>query len=1025
MKKLTIILLWIFSLISAQVGPAKELHINPPRAWALTNATVHASPGKTIVNGTIVMRDGIITSVGSDVKIPKQATIRDMEGKHIYAGFIESWLDVNTIKKDTSLQAHWNSNMRAYLKAVDLFHPKDKELRDLRALGFTTAHITPKGGIFQGRSGLIQLGHSPKVLSNHVAQVVEYAYGNWGSAEYPTSLLGAIAFIRQGFLDADWYGKSQGILDKYPESNEPMQSDRSLAAISDAKQNKQPFVFRTGNELYIDRSSNIADEFDLNLWIKGNGYEYRRIEEMPASFMIVPLNFPAKPEVVDLHNALQYSTEQLKHWDMAPDNASKLADAGFQFALTSSGLKNRSDFRENLYWAVKRGLSEKDALAALTTIPAKELGQSKRLGKVAPGFIANLLITDGKYFDDKSKVNAVWIDGNEYEVATDPLVEIAGIWNLKEGENTWMLILRTDQSRWDNDNNFVIDHEPIMSESNDMRTYMQGNDPDYSGELTIDNTSLKLANFKLNQDRVSFSVTADTILQKGVTRFKGTITAGKVSGQVAYADGSTGLWSALFDEAPEKKEEKSKKEKASDLALVFPEGAYGLDAPVPSPKTILINDATVWTSGPKGILKEYDILIQDRKIKKIARNITLPRGNALVIDGTGKHVTPGLIDAHSHMAGEAINEGFQNVTAEVRMRDVIDPNDVALYRGLAGGLTTINLLHGSANPIGGQNVVMKIRWGSFSDDLIFKEAPQGIKFALGENVKRKRSYGRYPETRMGVEQVIRDAFSSASDYKQSIDIYNKDVRLQRSAVPPRRDLELDALIEIMEGNRLVHSHSYRQDEILMLTRIAEDFGFTISTFQHVLEGYKVAERLAEHGAGASTFSDWWAYKYEVVDAIPYNGTLMTNAGVTVSFNSDSDELARRLNLEAAKAVKYGGLDEAEALKLVTINPAKQLRIDKHVGSLEIGKDADFVIWSGHPLSTYSICEQTWLDGKQYFSLENDKYLRERDEKVRNDLIQKILKAPDKGGREMEVRGRRGNRFHSCDAFESYILEGDK
>ena len=377
------------------------------------------------------------------------------------------------------------------------------------------------------------------------------------------------------------------------------------------------------------------------------------------------------------------------------------------------------------------------------------------------------------------------------------------------------------------------------------------------------------------------------------------------------------------------------------------------------------------------------------------------------------------------MAGESINEGFQNVTAEVRMRDVIDPNDIALYRALAGGLTTINLLHGSANPIGGQNVIMKIRWGNFSDDLIFKRAPQGIKFALGENVKRKRSYGRYPETRMGVEQVIRDAFIAARDYKKSWDIYNKDVKLQRSSIPPRRDLELDALVEIMEGSRLLHSHSYRQDEILMLTRIAEDFGFTIATFQHVLEGYKVAERLAEHGAGASTFSDWWAYKYEVVDAIGYNGTLMANAGVNVSFNSDSDELARRMNLEAAKAVKYGGLEEAEALKFVTINPAKQLKIDKYVGSLEEGKDADFVIWSGHPLSSYSICEQTWLDGKQYFSLEQDKFLRQRDSKIRNDLIQKILLSPDHGGKKMEANGRSGIRFESCDAFESYTYEGEE
>lgn len=990
MKIKTILLLSILSILNAQVGPSKALHRNPPRAWALTNATIHAAPGKTIEDGTVVMRDGIITGVGAKVKIPKQATIIDMDGKHIYAGFIESWLDVKTVKKDTSLQANWNSNMRAYLKGADLFHPKEKSLKELHGLGFTTAHVTPKGGIFQGSSGLVQLGQIPKVLSNNVAQVVEYAAGGWGAKEYPTSLLGAIAFIRQGFLDADWYSKSQGILAKYPDGNEPIQADRSLEELSIAKRNKQPFVFRTGNELYIDRSSNIADEFELNLWIMGNGYEYRRIEEMPASFMIVPLNFPAKPDVVDPQNALQYSTEQLKHWDMAPDNAAKLADAGFQFALTSAELKDKKDFRKNLSRAVNRGLNESAALAALTTNPAKEFGQAKRLGKVAPGFIANLVVTDGNYFDEKSKVQSVWIDGNEYEVAPDPLVDAVGDWTLIEGSNSWTLSVKAD-----------------------------------GGSLNVDEKKLKLANYKLDQDRISFSVNADTILQKDVTRFKGTISGGKATGYVFYPDGSSSGWTAVLDSAKTEKGKKSKKESASNLSLVFPEGAYGLDEDVPSPKTILINDATIWTSGEKGVLKEYDILIQDGKVKKIAINISLPRGNALIIDGTGKHVTPGLIDAHSHMAGESINEGFQNVTAEVRMRDVIEPNDVAMYRALAGGLTTINLLHGSANPIGGQNVVMKLRWGSFSDDLIFKPAPQGIKFALGENVKRVRSYGRYPETRMGVEQVIRDAFMAARDYKKSWDIYNKDAKLKRSAIPPRRDLELDAMVEIMEGKRLVHSHSYRQDEILMLTRIAEDYGFTMATFQHVLEGYKVAERLAEHGAGASTFSDWWAYKYEVVDAIPYNGTLMTNAGVTVSFNSDSDELARRMNLEAAKAVKYGGLDEAEALKMVTINPAKQLKIDRYVGSLEVGKDADFTIWSGHPLSSYTICEQTWIEGKQYFSLEQDQYFRQRDAKLRNDLIQKILSSPDHGNKPMKPEGRRGNRFESCDALEAYTMEGGK
>jgi N-acetylglucosamine-6-phosphate deacetylase len=300
---------------------------------------------------------------------------------------------------------------------------------------------------------------------------------------------------------------------------------------------------------------------------------------------------------------------------------------------------------------------------------------------------------------------------------------------------------------------------------------------------------------------------------------------------------------------------------------------------------------------------------------------------------------------------------------------------------------------------------------------LFKQAPPTIKFALGENVKQS-NWGdkfrtRYPQTRMGVEQIIRDAFLAAQTYRQRWQAYSRNAQAQRSKVPPRRDLEMEALVEILEGQRFVHSHSYRQDEILMLTRIAEDFGFTISAFQHVLEGYKVADRIAEHGAGASTFSDWWAYKFEVIDAIPYNGTLMSRVGVNVSFNSDSNELARRLNTEAAKAVKYGGLSEVEALKLVTINPAKQLKIDKWVGSLEVGKDADFVVWSGPPLSTYTVCEQTWIDGRQYFSLERDRAMLGRDLELRNKLIQKILTSKQSTGTPMRPYRSRYYSNYSC------------
>ena len=437
----------------------------------------------------------------------------------------------------------------------------------------------------------------------------------------------------------------------------------------------------------------------------------------------------------------------------------------------------------------------------------------------------------------------------------------------------------------------------------------------------------------------------------------------------------------------------------------------------------MIDNATIWTCGPKGKLEDWDILFVDGKIKEIAPDITVTQGSALVIDGTGKHVTPGLIDCHSHSAASSINEGAQAVTAEVRIQDVLFADDINVYRQLGGGLTTANVLHGSANPIGGQNAVIKLRWGAGPEDLLFKKAPQGIKFALGENVKQANWPGkRYPQTRMGVEQVIRDAFRAAQDYRHRHKTYDRNSKKQRKNVPPRIDLELEALAEILEGTRLLHCHSYRQDEILMLTRIAEDFGFTIATFQHVLEGYKVAERIAEHGAGASTFSDWWQYKYEVIDAIPYNGTLMAKNDVLVSFNSDDDELARRLNTEAVKAVKYGGLEEEDALKFVTLNPAKQLRIDKWVGSLEEGKDADFVIWDGAPLDIYSHVQETWIEGTRYFSVDENDKLEERDKNIRQDLIQKILSTTSSsGGKEMKPNGASPHHGHNCEIGDKHLF----
>ena len=368
----------------------------------------------------------------------------------------------------------------------------------------------------------------------------------------------------------------------------------------------------------------------------------------------------------------------------------------------------------------------------------------------------------------------------------------------------------------------------------------------------------------------------------------------------------------------------------------------------------------------------------------------MPAGT-LVVDLAGKHLTPGIIDCHSHMATDGgVNESSQAITAEVRIGDFIDPTDITIYRQLGGGVTCSNILHGSANSIGGQNQVIKLRWGATGEQLKFRLAPAGIKFALGENVKQSnwgdKYTSRYPQTRMGVQQIIRDEFAAARDYTRRHQQWKKT----RKGLPPRRDLELDAIAEILAGKRWIHCHSYRQDEILALMRTLEAYNVRIGTFQHILEGYKVAEVMAQHGAMGSAFSDWWAYKFEVYDAIPYNGALMHKAGVVVSFNSDDDELARHLNQEAAKAVKYGGVSRTEALKFVTLNPARQLRIDKYVGSVEVGKQADFAIWSGDPLSNFTRCEQTWIEGRKYFDRDDDLKRRKQANEMRATLVQKIL-----------------------------------
>ena len=976
--KHNLLILFFLNILTSQIAPTEGIRDNSPRVWALTNAIIHTEPGDYIKNGNIVIRDGKIDKVGRYIKIPADAYEIDLKGSHVYAGFIDSWVDVKKNKENNpGLRQHWNENIKANYRAIDDLNLTENELNNLRSIGITAIHALPTDGIIKGKSDVVLISKNPKLISDPISQVIELKPTTSKNLEYPKSMLGAIALVRQTLIDADWYNKAKLISKKFPEENEPIKQNLSLAEIYNFKVNRLPWLFKTNDEHAAIRALNICNEFNLKPWLLGSGYEYRRLEEITKynPFIILPLNFPSKPQVADTYNRLQYNNSELKHWDLAPDNIAMIQDKGIFFSFSSHGLMNKSKFRFNIQRIIDRGFSKDVALAALTTYPAQAMGVNKLLGRIQKGFIANLVIVDGDYFDAKSRVLSVWINGNEYFISDKDSFSFRGEWELSLGNKKYKLNITIPASVKD-PLGYNFSQEKINSNLN--------------GSIIYDNKKYNFKDLKVFKDNISFTLVASPFGYKGYISFNASINGNRLSGLANNGLDLEIPFTALkLSPAPITERVIDKK---SDLTIHYPEGAYGLKNIRGFPNAVLLNDATLWTSGPKGVLEEWDILFIDGKIDKIAPEISVPRGSAMVINLQGKHITPGLIDCHSHSAAFSINEGTQSNTAEVRIKDVLNADDINIYRQLAGGLTCANILHGSANPIGGQNAVIKLRWGSGPNDLLFKRAPQGIKFALGENVKQANWSGnnRYPQTRMGVEQIIRDAFVAALDYSRKWETYNGNAKLQRVKVPPRRDLELEALVEILNGTRLVHCHAYRQDEIIMLTRIAEEFGFTISSFQHVLEGYKVADHIAKHGAGASTFSDWWNYKYEVIDAIPYNGALMSKNGVNVSFNSDDSELARRLNTEALKAVKYGNLSEEEALKLITINPAKQLKIDKWVGSLEEGKDADIVVWDAPPLSIYSHVEETWIDGIKYWSILENQDLEKRDSELRKKLIQKII-----------------------------------
>ena len=951
-----------------------------PRWHALTGADVVVRPGRVIQNATLIIRDGVVQSVEARGPVPLGARVHDLAGLRIYPGFIEPYAEVDAPAPSKDAPgAHWRENVTPQRSALDAGGLTSDQRQAMRKLGFSAAAIAPKAGLFRGTGALVSLAEpaddtaaeSPRVLRDRVFHAVAPETGGWGGTP-PTSLMGAIAIIRQTLSDAAWYDAAKTIEATRTQGIEPLAPNHALAALGPNNPSGEPLLFDAANSLNALRFAKVASEFNRRAILLGSGEEYERAQPIAdlGLPLIVPVVYPEAPDVSSLAASEAVSLQDLMAWEQAPTNLRRLHTSGAAVAVTTHRLKKTADFWPNLRSAVKHGLDPDDALSMLTTQPASILGAADQLGSIEPGKLAFFTIYDGDPFtNNKAELREVWSAGTRYEITPAPENDADGTWDLR-----------------------IADAPSATLEIKDTAKAVT--------VKTEDDTTIKARSIERSGDRLTFLLDAEPLGLTGTSRMSAVLRGNTMQGQGVDAQGNLFAWSANRQPATEDKADNAADEDdaddddpAADVpdALPIPFGAYGRFEP-PAPETLLITGATLWTSADAGVIEDGALIIRDGSIVYAGPAARTPRlAVNRTIDADGKHITPGLFDAHSHMGiSGGVNEGGEAVTAEVRIADVINPDDIAWYRALAGGLTTANQLHGSANPIGGQNTVVKLRWGAHNpDDLLLDAAPGGIKFALGENVKR--SGNRYPDTRMGVETLIRDRFIAAAEYTKARDAYNalSDRQKQRT-LPPRHDLELDALAEILAGDRLVHCHSYRQDEILMLCRVAEDFGFTIGTFQHVLEGYKVADEIAKHSLGGSSFSDWWAYKFEVFDAIPHNGALMHEVGVTVSFNSDDNELARRMNTEAAKAVRYGNVDPHEALKFVTLNPAKQFKVEDRIGSLEPGKDADFVIWSGSPLSTLSRCEATYIDGAEYFSLQQDAALRARDHAERQRLIQKVL-----------------------------------
>ena len=974
-----ILFLYVALLLTSIVIKAQTtFNINGPanntlNYIAYTHAIVYVNANTVLNDATIVVKQGKIERITAQGAVPKNAIEVNLKGKVVYPSFIDLYsnygIDVPSFNKNKNNGEQFNSNkagafawneaIKPEINAAQYFNYNHQDAIALRTMGIGAVITGNQDGILRGTTALVTTANDEPhytIVGNNITSSFSFNKGN-SPQPYPSSLMGSIALIRQTYYDAKWYVAQQ--------------KEKNLSLEAFVNLSNLPVIFDAGNKQNVLRAAAIAKEFNAKYIIKTNGDEYQRVQEIKQTNLplIVPVNFPKPYKINTAFDAELISTSDLKHWELAPANLYFLWKNKIKFCITAQGSKE-GDFLNNIRKAVKYGLPKQEAIKALTENPASFIN-ANNLGDLKDGKIANFIICDGDLFDDETSIMEIVIQGKSHKTNNTPDVVLANEYKINSNIT---LYLKKNIATINNDTfklkasyhagiaNFILDGKTLIN---------------YTANATIIDSAQYPYNIK------------------------------ELSGFARLSNQTIENWVAIVASNQNKKQElKDSVTILSDSLIWYPFNDFGNNI-LPQAKKVHFKNATIWTNEQQGILTQTDVIITNGKITAIGKQ--LPCSDCEIIDATGKHLTNGIIDEHSHIAiTHGVNEGTQAVTSEVRIGDAVNADDINIYRQLAGGVIAAQLLHGSANPIGGQSALIKLRWGASPDKMKIENAAKDIKFALGENVKQANwgdgATTRYPQTRMGVEQVFIDAFTRAREYERKL---KTDKTL-------RKDLELDALVEILNSNRFITCHSYVQSEINMLMHVADTFGFKVNTFTHILEGYKVADKMKKHGVNASTFADWWAYKYEVIDAIPQNAAILNRMGVTVAINSDDAEMGRRLNHEAAKIVKYGKITEEEAWKMVTLNPAKMLRIDSRTGSIKQGKDADIVLWNNNPLSIYAKPEMTFVDGICYYSTQTDELLRKQVAATRARLISNILQAQKNGADTQTQISEQEPNYHCND-----------